>query len=366
LPETWNGFLMDGVSPVRRRVVVSLGPRGLVVTAPDGEATAYPLSSLQVLTGDMPGEVATIALGAGPTPAQLEVADASILAAIAARAPRGSARAQRSSAGLAGLAVALVVVAVAGIVGLVGWVLPAAAERAAQYVPPSLEAKLGAAVASQVEADAGRCPDRLKQQAVQAVLDRLVQGSGTPYRYEVRVVHAASVNALAAPGGHIVVFEELLAAMPSPEALAGVLAHEMQHVEQRHVTRALLRDTATQLLLSTLTGDAGGIGAAISAAGGLGRLALSRADEAEADRLGMDRILAVGLDPAGMVAAYRVLAQQGTLSPGAERALRFVSTHPPTAERLAALQARATGQRSPIRQLTLAQPWSRITAPCSR
>ncbi|MEB3328622.1 MAG: M48 family metallopeptidase, partial [Candidatus Sericytochromatia bacterium] len=326
MEQRWSGRYVDGASPVRRQVSLTLEPRGLVITGLDGAATVHPYGTLRVLTGDLPGEVATLALGPGPTPPQVEVRDPSILAAIAERAPRGRVRGPRSQKNLALLATAVLGLAAAGLVALVGWVLPAVAEGLARHVPPGLEARLGMAVAGKAVAEAGSCPDGIKQQAVQAILDRLVQGSGTPYRYRVHVVHDASVNALAAPGGHIIVFEGLLAAMPSPEALAGVLAHEMQHIERRHVTRALLRDTATSLLLSSLTGDAGMLGTAINAAGGLGRLALSRADEAEADRLGMARILAVGLDPAGMVAAYRVLARQGGLGPRAERALRLVST----------------------------------------
>ncbi|MEB3224013.1 MAG: M48 family metallopeptidase [Candidatus Sericytochromatia bacterium] len=367
MARTWKGHFLDGETPLRRRVVVSLSPAGLVLSNPgDPEARVYPFEALRLLGGDGPGEVATIALAPGPTPPLVEVDDASILAALAAQAPRTGIKPPMSTGLLTTLAVGSVVGSLGALALGVGWVLPAVAERVANHVPPAWESKLGEAVAESVENNAGACPDRVKREAVQTILDRLLAHSGTPYRYRVRVVHDDSVNALAAPGGHVVVFEGLLQQMPSPEALAGVLAHEIQHVERRHVTRALLRDTATSLLLAGITGDAGGLAAAVGAAGELGQLALSRADEAEADSLGMARLKQAGLDPTGMVAAYEVLAREVPISDRAERALRFVSTHPPTRERLAAMRASAALQPSSGKPLALSHPWSVIRKPCSR
>ena len=61
-----------------------------------------------------------------------------------------------------------------------------------------------------------------------------------PYAFRVSVVDSPVVNAFAAPGGYIVIYKGLLKYTKSPEELAGVLAHEIEHVIHRHVTRMLL------------------------------------------------------------------------------------------------------------------------------
>jgi predicted Zn-dependent protease len=77
----------------------------------------------------------------------------------------------------------------------------------------------------------------------------------THYTFRVMVVNDPIVNALAAPGGYILVFRGLLDRTRSPEELAGVLAHESQHVLKRHTTRALLENVSSGLLVAALMGE---------------------------------------------------------------------------------------------------------------
>ena len=65
------------------------------------------------------------------------------------------------------------------------------------------------------------------------------------------------VNAVAAPGGYIVIFFGLLEKIHAAEELAGVLAHEMQHIIHRHGTRMLFRERSTSMLVSLLAGSGG-------------------------------------------------------------------------------------------------------------
>ncbi len=144
-----------------------------------------------------------------------------------------------------------------------------------------------------------------------------------------------SSTRLPPPGGYIVVNRGLLEKTETPEELAGVLAHEVQHVVQRHATRALFREMSVRILLASLTGDANGLGQALSAAGKLGGLRYQRGDEEAADRDGMKMLQAARIDPSGMISFFRRLAREGQRGP---QAPAYLSTHPQTADRILQLE----------------------------
>jgi Zn-dependent protease with chaperone function len=76
---------------------------------------------------------------------------------------------------------------------------------------------------------------------------------GSPYHVRLLVADSPVVNAFAAPGGRIVVFRGLLEKTGRPEELAGVLAHEMQHVVLRHPLEAILRQISLRALAAVLS-----------------------------------------------------------------------------------------------------------------
>ena len=169
------------------------------------------------------------------------------------------------------------------------------------------------------------------------------------------------MNALAAPGGYMVVFKGLLDQAESPEELAGVLAHELQHIQQRHATKMLVQHASTGLLLMALTGDVTGVMAyGLESARVLGQLQYSRLAEQEADREGMRLLVAARVDPAGMLAFFDELAK----GEHPRRVLRYLSTHPSPSDRIAALRALAGGgPRVPTPVLTH-QQWQDLKAIC--
>ena len=121
-----------------------------------------------------------------------------------------------------------------------------------------------------------------------------------------------AINAFAAPGGQVVILRGLLEKTASPEQLAGVLAHELQHVYQRHTTRAILEQTATTFLLSAISGDlSGGLAWGLEGARTLGSLHYSRTHEREADIEGLRMMQAARLDPAAMISLLRGHAERG-------------------------------------------------------
>ncbi|MBL8472137.1 MAG: M48 family metallopeptidase [Rhodocyclaceae bacterium] len=149
------------------------------------------------------------------------------------------------------------------------------------------------------------------------------------YSYEFRVISEPTVNAYALPGGYVVVHSGLLRAVDGADELAGVLAHEISHVELRHGLRSLVRSagltTAFQLLL-------GGSSPLATLAGEATDLKFSRATETEADQNAMDRLEAARINPAGLVDFMKKSESHAARMPD------WLSTHPAAADRVAALE----------------------------
>jgi predicted Zn-dependent protease len=232
-------------------------------------------------------------------------------------------------------------------------------------VPVSWEIALGEAAMAQLAPPARRCHDPERQRRldeVAGVLLRTLPESRYPFR--VIVVDHPLVNAFAAPGGGVVVFRGLLERTGSAEELAGVLAHEFQHVLHRHATRAILRQASTGILVAALMGDVSGVMAfGIESARMLGDLRHSREAEHEADRDGLRMLQAAAVDPEGMLAFFRALPQVEGAAPAAAR---YLSTHPAPGDRLQALATLAATRPRPPVKLLPGYDWADVKKVCRR
>jgi predicted Zn-dependent protease len=242
------------------------------------------------------------------------------------------------------------------------WGAPVLADWMAPKVPITWEVSLGEATVKRLAPAHRLCRDSAALSDVRQVLDRLLAAApASPYAFRVFVVRDSAVNAFAAPGGFVVVNSGLLEAAKTPEQLAGVLAHEIQHVLHRHSTRAVIREAPLRLALATLSGGTG-VETAVAVVGTLGVLRYQRADEAEADRDGMRLLEAAHVDPSGMVAFMRTL--QGGRE-GAPRFVSYLSSHPQTADRVAALEALAAQARVESKALLDSTAWRRVQTICA-
>jgi Zn-dependent protease with chaperone function len=176
----------------------------------------------------------------------------------------------------------------------------------------------------------------------QAAIDKLVRRIAPEARVKVRVVDIGIVNAAALPGGNIVIFEELLQKAESPEEFAGVLAHEIAHVQNRDVTEAMVRELGFGLVFGMIGGDAGGQVQKLAA------LSYSRDAERRADAGAIAALRKAGISPAPTAKFFDRLAKAETKLPlGA--GLAYLSTHPVSAERAAEFRnAALPGKQAPI------------------
>lgn len=220
-------------------------------------------------------------------------------------------------------------------------VLPAAystvtilAPKAHVLIPESVEIELGEKLYAAIADRWQVVEDEEFSELCETIVAELADPESS-YPIRVTLLDEDLPNAFAVPGGRVVVFRGLLRLCPSADALAGVLAHEIVHVEERHGLEHLLRTFGVLYFASCAIG--GGVEEFATAetvaelASGLLVLEHSRDHEREADLLGARELHRTGHTVAGMVEFFRVL--EGEHPESASKALAWARTHPLTAER---------------------------------
>ncbi|MDI9334565.1 MAG: M48 family metalloprotease [Cytophagales bacterium] len=169
------------------------------------------------------------------------------------------------------------------------------------------------------------------------------------FAWRLFLIRDKSVNAFALPGGYFGVHLGLLALAETPDEMASVLAHEVTHVTQRHISRGMSKESAQTpwLVASILIGllamrsNPQATSAALAtgqAVGIQGQLNFSRDFEREADRLGFTLMQPAGYAPEGFVAMFEMLGKASRLSDNGS--FPYLRTHPLTTERVADMRAR--------------------------
>jgi predicted Zn-dependent protease len=341
LPVSWEADYFDGHSAERRTAIVEPRSQGLVVQTDAGERV-WAWIDVRLTMGRRPGDPIRLELGSPPSPI-LILRSPAFFDAVSRVAPfQAYARGLRQKArgSLRNVSAGI------GAAALLLWfgysfVLPAVSRWLAFRVPPTWERELGDAAISSLAIEERRCRDPEAVAALRALANQLVlpEERGR-YELDVTIVRYKLVNAVALPGGRILVFSGLLEKMGTPEQVAGVLAHELEHVYLRHGTQAVMRQLSLYLMLSATLGDVSGISAsALDAAKNLAVLNYTRTHERDADAGGMKRLQALHLPTKGMLEAFEILGKEEPepVRRGSDL-LTALSSHPPTAERLRTLR----------------------------
>ncbi|MGQ0428830.1 MAG: M48 family metalloprotease [Gammaproteobacteria bacterium] len=179
------------------------------------------------------------------------------------------------------------------------------------------------------------------------------------HRFTFFAVRDAGINAFALPGGFIGVNGGLVTATRSEAELAGVLAHEIAHVTQRHIARSIqnagranmasMAAVLAAILISATTGmPSDALLGTVTAAQGLAaqqQVNYTRANESEADRVGIGVLASAGFDPVAMPEFFWTMQQR---TGGAGRNIPdLLRTHPVTTERIAETRDRASRMERP-------------------
>ena len=360
----WEGYYLDGQTAARQRVSIWLMRLGLHVTTESGDTLWWPYEEIRQTQGFYSGEQVRIERG-GEFAEALLVSDKEFLVQLHQIAPGLATQfhdpARRKTRARLALLAALASIGI--LVVLYLWGIPALSGFVASLVPVSWEERLGQAVVEHLAPPAIRCTDTNRTPVISEILTALTTHSPTsPYTIRVILVNDSSINAFAAPGGTIVLLRGLLEKTQTPEELAGILAHELQHILNRHSTRALIQHVSMGLLLAAITGNTSGTAAyGLEGARILGSLRYSRQNEEAADAGGMRMLLEAGIDPMGMIAFLELLKKRTSESPSI---LKYLSTHPGTEDRIEKLKSLAgQSQRRPAKLLA-GHDWSEIKKIC--
>ncbi|TXT30436.1 MAG: peptidase M48 Ste24p [Rhodocyclaceae bacterium] len=238
--------------------------------------------------------------------------------------------------------------------------LPELGDAASNDLSLSTEKKIGQQIMHEIR---WREPSYLDDADVEAYLNqlggRLAAVSNDPgFGFYFFPINDQNINAFAMPGGYIGVHAGLIVSAQTESELAGVLAHEISHVTQRHIARQVFQSKqigmasmvamALALLAARSSGQMAGAAIASTQAGAISaQLAFSRDFEREADRQGFDILGKAGFDVRGMGVFFERLQKSVRLYEN--NATAYLRTHPLTGERLTDMQNRE--QAVPYRQV---------------
>ncbi|HEU5398428.1 MAG TPA: M48 family metalloprotease [Gammaproteobacteria bacterium] len=240
--------------------------------------------------------------------------------------------------------------------------LPQIGEAGADVVTPQQEYSIGLQVINELR-DAGFIVgDPLLHEYIENLGRSLSSHSDNPeLNFGFYIIDDPEINATTLPGGFIVVNSGLFLMTDSEDELAGVIAHEIGHVTQRHLARQLedqkdrsFLDFATMLagiLAATKTSDPDvAMGALATAQGSIiqHQINYTRGDEAEADRVGIATLARAGYQPEGLIDFFTKMESLSSLN-GYDRIPSFLLDHPLDLTRIAEAKSRAEQLHVPPR-----------------
>ena len=213
-----------------------------------------------------------------------------------------------------------------------------------QLVSVNDEIALGKQAQGQVKKEVPELTDRQVAGYVHSIGRQIAaRASGAKYPYTFSVANYKEINAFALPGGPVWIHRGAIAAARNEAQLAGVLAHEVAHIAERHAADRMTKSLVANGLLGLLGALLGNDGSARAAqtaaqvlAGGY-MLKFSRDDERAADRVGARIMRQAGWDPREMVAFMEILRRQEGRDPAS--VMVFLSSHPAPGERADRLRA---------------------------
>lgn len=222
----------------------------------------------------------------------------------------------------------IIVVAISFFIFSWFYLIPWLGEKSAALIPIDVEIKMGEGIAANVSE--GSLVNDSATYYANLFLNQLEKED--TYPISIEVLESKDINAIAAPGGKIIIYSAILEKMTSAEELAALLGHELTHINQRHSLKSICRALASNIVLSAMLGNAGGISSSIlSQVDQFKSLNYSRELETEADLQGLHWMLANNINPNGMLKLLNILKETSEKEPGF---MKYLSTHPETDERI--------------------------------
>jgi Zn-dependent protease with chaperone function len=247
------------------------------------------------------------------------------------------------------------VVGIASMAMLIWNAVPIVSRAIAHSIPIEAERSLGVQFEAQLS-------DRYcESKAAGLVLANLTEKlAGADHQIlSVNILNMEIPNAFAFPGGYVVLTRGLIESAKSPDEVAGVLAHEIAHVYERHIMTGIVRGALLSALWAASVGDFSGLMVIDpTTAFQIATLTFSRKDEAEADRGAVKMLDRAGIRRDGFAEFFERLSESEGVLP------EWLSTHPASEDR-AEIAASALEFNTDTRPAMTDEAWETLLAVCS-
>ncbi len=361
-PLTLAGRYFDGRTAAAHEVSVRLMPDGVAIDNED-LSVFWPATRLvliertasEIRLGDRTDDHARLILDAEDAAGPLATLWPDLLS--------GRRERRRMTALIAALLVGAAAVAAGIFIGA-----PAASGPLAEATSRDLEMRMGENLAAQINVILRPCAEAdAAIAALQPTLDQFAADNDVGFPIDFKFVRSSSPNAFALPGGQVMATSGLLTALGNDqEAFLAVMAHELGHVKARDGLQAIYRNAGIGVALDIITGGSGAAQQAVILAGQVSQLRHTRKQEARADAIAAEIMLAAGLDPAALARAFDAIRivdpdKDKANDKGDDEIPSWLSSHPNTEERIGAARARGRkGGPPPI----VEADWATIAAAC--
>ena len=357
----FDGFFYDGESPVRNIARIAITSEGLSISYGSSLETLWIYKDIRQ-SEEVYSDTETHLLNISSQNQQLIVHEPHFLSVVKKFFPSIRFYEAQKIVSLRRLAVVGVLLLILLVPLFYFIFIPSISEVIAKRIPVSVEERLSKPYLAMMVPEESLCNGEKNFEKIETIFESLtatVPESG--YNFKLFVVKSDIMNAFALPGGYVVIYSALLENTDRPEQLAGVLAHEIQHVTNRHGTEALVRDYSLSFLISVATGDTGSMETTLGLAKYLGLMNYSRENETEADVEGMKIMEEAKIDPDGMVEFFEILDRETGDMPDS---LRYLSTHPQTDDRILKLKELAGVMKYQPVKLHNKKEWEEIKKIC--
>ncbi len=355
----YNGVYFDGQVSVRREAGIHLTPGGVQIQT-EAWCVLWRYKDITVMQDGFYGEAIRLENKAYPDAALL-VSNSSFAISLDLFAPELLARPfwdLRLTGWQSIIQTSAAVALLAAFFYYYGIAL--VAEAGVLIAPRAAEERMGHSAVQFITATSKPCNGSASTKLLRRLEAPIFKAAGTDYPLEVIYVRMPMVNAFAAPGGKIVVSSGLVEHASKPDELAGVLAHEVQHVLHRDSMRAIARQLGGSVILAMLAVDPSSSNLFLNPSSQLLQLSFSREAETQADLGAVELLGKAGYAKDGITRALNHLLE---LKGDDSKSFQYLSTHPSTTQRIETLR-RVAPEATPPNQLLTDEEWARAKRVC--